>query len=147
MTQAEIQEQKQQVMQILGLQAQSGQQILSEPTIIDLMDFPDKDRLLAAYYAKQDAQDQQKAMQVATVAIQKMMTEIQNPQSDAENTDMPTLMNIAATEAVQEVYGQAPQGAQQATPSANGVGQGAGAPQPAAQAAQQIPAMGGGQPQ
>lgn len=133
-TAAEIVQQKQEVMQILGLQAQTGEKILSEATIIDLMDFPDKDRILANYYDRKNEKNAtgNEIMRVATQAAMMMAQEIHNNEGDNDNVSIQEMAQMAARQAMQSKPmndQNAPRG------STAGAGQGAGAPQPAAQAA------------
>ena len=136
LTRSEIEQQKQEVMQIMSLQAQSGKEILTEATIIELMNFPDKDRILATLHEQKQGDAKQREMQIATAAAMAMAQEIQNPQGGNESASVQDMAQMAATEAVQEVDSQKKGGGNQ---QQVGGAAGAAAPQPQAQAAGKVP--------
>ena len=150
-TEAELQQQKQEVMQLLGLQAQMGVEIISIPTAIELLKFPDSDRLLAAYYEKQEKQKQEQeqaqsnqtksqVQQAAFRAALLMAQEIEQNDGKHDNVSIQEMAKMAAQQVSKEIITpseQSPGAPQQNVPQGNAIGggQGAGAPQPAAQAA------------
>lgn len=134
MTEAEKQRQKQEVMQLLSLQASMGTQILTNEDIVDLMDFPDKDRFLANMAARKEQEKNETDVQIGQIAAMIMAQEIQDHSSGNDSVSIQDMAQLAATEAVKRVK-QEKNGIKAGGSPAGAAG--AAAPQPNAMAAGQ----------
>lgn len=124
MSQTEKEQRRNQVMQLLALQGQTGQEILDPIDALSMMEFSDTNRLIANIMAKKQKQqeEEQKLKTVAQLAVQKALMAVPQMQQGASIQEV---AQAAVQEAVQE-FEQQQSGAQ---PQQGGGAVGQAAPQ------------------
>lgn len=129
MTEYQKQQQKQEVMQIMSLQAAMKKDILTPEMIIKLFGFPDEDIMLSKMQEDKNHKNDNDMLDIAQRAAMIMANEIEHQDEQSENISIEQMAQVAATEAMQR-HGESSEGQQEGQPQQGGEQQPSGAAAP-----------------